>query len=389
MTVVFMRLKYIMTACAKLLRVRRRSYALGGGGLSSPAGFHLPTRGWRPIRAAMSVSLPSVRTDRSVLLTGLVMLVALALWWLSDAVPAELPSFLPWDFSWIDFPCLALPVAAETLHVSASAINRQILLAEQTMETPLFERLPTGLKLTSAGEMLFDDIKRWRKEFIRTRERFDEMQGLRRGHVSISIIAALSEGMVAQLIADVGKEFPYLTFNIRIEESRNISEHVSSSEVDFGLLLDPVEHTGLEVRAFAELPIGIAMPVGHPLAHRKMLSFSDITEYRQIIPAEPLMINARAKLLYNRYQLHETPSIVCNDVRMMRELIRKGAGVGVLSLLDVFPDLQEKRLAFVPLQGHSVKPLTLALCVAPRRQLSRAAQIVIQKMIVMMESIAL
>jgi DNA-binding transcriptional LysR family regulator len=129
----------------------------------------------------------------------------------------------------------SLRKAAETLHVSASAINRQILLAEQTMETPLFERLPTGLKLTSAGEMLFDDIKRWRKEFIRTRERFDEMQGLRRGHVSISIIAALSEGMVAQLIADVGKEFPYLTFNIRIEESRNISEHVSSSEVDFGL----------------------------------------------------------------------------------------------------------------------------------------------------------
>jgi putative membrane protein len=59
----------------------------------------------------MSVSLPSVRTDRSVLLTGLVMLGALALWWLSETVPAELPSFLPWDFSWIDFPALALPVA--------------------------------------------------------------------------------------------------------------------------------------------------------------------------------------------------------------------------------------------------------------------------------------
>lgn len=101
------------------------------------------------------------------------------------------------------------------------------------------------------------------------------------------------------------------------------------------------------------------------------------------------MVNARAKLLYNRYQLHETPSIVCNDVRMMRELIRKGAGVGILSLLDVMPDLQEKRLAFVPLQGHSVKPLTLALCVAPRRQLSRAAQIVIQKVIVLMEQLVL
>ena len=281
----------------------------------------------------------------------------------------------------------SLRKAAEVLHVSASAINRQILQAEQTLETPLFERLPTGLKLTSAGEILFDDIRRWRKEFSRTRERFDEIQGLRRGHVTISMIAALSEGMVAELIADVGKEHPYLTFDIRIEDSRNISEQVSSAEVDFGLLLDPVEHTGLEVRAFAELPIGIAMPVGHELSHQTSLSFSDIAAYRQIIPSEPLMVNARAKLLYNRYQLLETPSIVCNDVRMMRELIRKGAGVGVLSLLDVLPDLQEQRLAFVPLQGRTAKPLTLALCFAPRRQLSRAAQMVIQKVIVMMEQL--
>jgi len=282
----------------------------------------------------------------------------------------------------------SLRKAAEVLHVSASAINRQILQAEQTLETPLFERLPTGLKLTSAGEILFDDIRRWRKEFSRTRERFDEIQGLRRGHVTISMIAALSEGMVAELIAEVGKEHPYLTFDIRIEDSRNISEQVSSAEVDFGLLLDPVEHTGLEVRAFAELPIGIAMPVGHELSRQVSLSFSDIAAYRQIIPSEPLMVNARAKLLYKRYQLLETPSIVCNDGRMMRELIRKGAGVGVLSLLDVLPDLQEKRLAFVPLQGRTAKPLTLALCVAPRRQLSRAAQIVIQKVIVMMERLS-
>src|SRR5471032_209975 len=128
----------------------------------------------------------------------------------------------------------SLRKAAEVLHVSASAINRQILQAEQTLETPLFERLTTGLKLTSAGEILFDDIRRWRKEFSRTRERFDEIQGLRRGHVTISMIAALSEGMVAELIAEVGKEHPYLTFDIRIEDSRNISEQVSSAEVDFG-----------------------------------------------------------------------------------------------------------------------------------------------------------
>lgn len=64
----------------------------------------------------------------------------------------------------------------------------------------------------------------------------------------------------------------------------------------------------------------------------------------------------------------------------MRSLIHKGVGVGISSLLDVASDLEERRLAFVPLQGRQVKPLTLALCVAPRRQLSRAAQLVIERL---------
>ena len=44
--------------------------------------------------------------------------------------------------------------ASEELNVSASAIDRQLLRAEEELQTPLFERLPTGLRLTAAGELL-------------------------------------------------------------------------------------------------------------------------------------------------------------------------------------------------------------------------------------------
>jgi DNA-binding transcriptional LysR family regulator len=42
--------------------------------------------------------------------------------------------------------------AADELNVSASAIDRQILNAEAELGMPLFERLPTGLRLTAAGK---------------------------------------------------------------------------------------------------------------------------------------------------------------------------------------------------------------------------------------------
>ena len=64
--------------------------------------------------------------------------------------------------------CGSLRRAAEQLHISASAINRQILQAEEAFGTPLFERLPEGLRMTTAGELLYDNLLRWQKEFRQT-----------------------------------------------------------------------------------------------------------------------------------------------------------------------------------------------------------------------------
>src|SRR6202007_3458377 len=41
--------------------------------------------------------------------------------------------------------------AARRLNVASSAVNRQLLKLEAELGTPLFERLPGGLKLTHAG----------------------------------------------------------------------------------------------------------------------------------------------------------------------------------------------------------------------------------------------
>lgn len=54
--------------------------------------------------------------------------------------------------------------AAESLHIAGSAINRHILLGEKQLQTPLFERLPSGMRLTAAGELLYGCARRWVKD---------------------------------------------------------------------------------------------------------------------------------------------------------------------------------------------------------------------------------
>ncbi|NIF22228.1 LysR family transcriptional regulator [Candidatus Pantoea multigeneris] len=272
----------------------------------------------------------------------------------------------------------SLRKAAERLHVSASAINRQILQAEAEYGLPLFERLPDGLRMTTAGELLLDNIQRWQREFRLTCHYFDDIQGVKRGHVSVGLIQALSDGCMADAFARIASDWPWLRLDLSVGDSLSISQRIRQAEIDFGLVLDPEGQSGLDVLAFAEMPMGVVLPTGHELAERASLSPGELSEERHIIPGEPLVVYDRVRLLYRHHSLAPENAIVCNDIRLIKSLVRQRAGVAVLSLLDVLEEVKQQQLCFVPLKGQLIRPLTLALCTAPSRQLSRAAQMTIK-----------
>lgn len=276
--------------------------------------------------------------------------------------------------------------ASDVLHVSASAIDRQILRAEEELGAQLFERLPGRLRLTAAGELLLVDVKQWEKSFMRTLERFDELKGLRRGHVEIAMIDALSEGAVTAAVAELLREYPGITFSLSTAGNQEVRRLVASATVDFGLLLDPVGGAELDVLAFSGVPLGLAMPPDHPLAGQAAAQLNDAVPYRLLLPDAPLMVAEHARVLYQRQHVDMKQFTRCNDVRTLRALARSGGGVALMSWLDAAADVEEGRLAFVPLKSALVKPMTLALCTAPQRQLSRAAQLAIQTLIPKIES---
>jgi len=275
--------------------------------------------------------------------------------------------------------------AAEKLHISPSAINRQILQAEETFGTPLFERLPEGLRMTTAGELLYDNLLRWQKEFQLTRQKFDELQGLKRGTVSVGMVQALAEGSFAGALADIIADWDWLELALQVADSYTVSQKVRQADLDFGLILDPEGQAGLSVLAFAELEMGVVMRPEHPLARSATLSLGALSQERHIVPGAPLIVHDRVEMLYRHYDFYPVNSIRCNDIRLIKSLVLRGSGVTVLSLLDVLDEVKGGQLVFVPLRNKLLRPLTLALCTAPSRQLSRPAQMAIQKLTTVIE----
>ena len=284
--------------------------------------------------------------------------------------------------------CGSLRRAAEQLHISASAINRQILQAEEAFGTPLFERLPEGLRMTTAGELLYDNLLRWQKEFRQTRQKFDELQGMKRGSVSVGMVQALAEGGFAAALAEIIASWPWLELDLQVADSHTVSQKVRQADLDVGLILDPQGQAGLSVLAFAELEVGIVMRPDHPLAGAKALSLGELSLERHIVPGAPLIVHERVALLYRHHDFTPENTISCNDIRLIKSLVLRGSGVTLLSLLDVLDEVQRGQLAFVPLRSTLLRPLTLALCTAPSRQLSRPAQMAIQTLSAVIESMA-
>lgn len=270
--------------------------------------------------------------------------------------------------------------ASETLHVAASSIDRQILRVEKELAMPLFERHPTGLRLTAAGELLLHAANNWKKDFSRVCEQLDDLRGLRRGHVRIATIDAINRHFFSAMLKTVHLEYPNISFTLTTMNNVDIQQALMSGDADFGIMLNPQSSKELQVRAFAEINLGIVVPKGHELEGRRGVRFNQCLEYPFIIPSSPLMLSGPVEALLNINGGMVNEVAVSNNIHMIRSLIKEKIGIGILCWLDIMDEVLSDELAFIPLTDPQLKSFTLSLCVAPSRQLSLAASMMLKKL---------
>lgn len=267
--------------------------------------------------------------------------------------------------------------AADELNVSASAIARQILNVEAELGTSLFERLPSGLRLTAAGEIMMAAGGRWQKNMADVRAQIEDLRGLKRGHVDMAVIDAMAKGVIPAAIHALQQRYPGITISVRVLENEAVRRAVSAGEVDFGILFEPHSYRDLTVRAFAEVVLGFVTPSGHRLAQRSEARFSACMGEPLIVPAEPLQVSQQIAVLEGATGLQPERAASSDNIQMITSLVLQGVGVGVLTSLDVMTEVERGLLAFTRISDTLLRPMTLALCTASARTPTYAAGIVL------------
>jgi DNA-binding transcriptional LysR family regulator len=269
--------------------------------------------------------------------------------------------------------------AAEELNVSASAIDRQILNAEAELGMPLFERLPTGLRLTAAGEAMMAAGGRWQKGLTDLRSQIEDLRGLKRGHVDIAVIDALAKGYIPSAIQAIKSRYPEITIGIRVLENDRVRQAIARGEVDFGIMFEPQSFRELSVRAFVEVVLGFLTPAGHPFGAQKEARFSACVGSSLIVPAEPLAVHQQVAVLEGATGVVLDKAVTCDNIQMITSLVLAGVGIGILTSIDVITEVRDETLSFTRISDPMLRPMTLALCAASTRTLSYAASVCLRE----------
>ncbi len=124
----------------------------------------------------------------------------------------------------------SLTKAAEKLNISSTTLSRSIQYFEQSLQTRLFERVPTGMKLTPDGERLYDHTLHIMQEITSLKNILWEQERGTEGSLKIAIQPFACNQWLIPNIQDFLKEFPNLHLEIDIHP-----ENVNPDQADIAI----------------------------------------------------------------------------------------------------------------------------------------------------------
>lgn len=268
--------------------------------------------------------------------------------------------------------------AAAHLNVAASALNRQVLKLEDSLGTRLFDRLPSGMRLTAAGELLLRHVVATLHDFDAVRAQIDDLRAARSGHVGVVAIDSLLVDFLPRALDRFRADFPAVSYTLDAVAPAEVPQLVADGAADIGFTFVSRVERAVHFAAEVPAPIGVVMPADHPLASRPAVHFQDAAAFPFLAQSGPLPRSADIDPEFARFRATLKPRMVSNSIHALKLAIRLGMGIAFFTRLGFLDELERGELAWRPFDGAAINTLRIGLLVAegrtptaPARQLTR------------------
>jgi len=270
--------------------------------------------------------------------------------------------------------------AADSLHLTQSALTKSIARFEDELGAPLFDRRGHRLALTELGERLVERGQDVMRHVRQLEEEVELWKGLGAGEVAIGADPEAEFGLLPSVLDAFVPSHPGVQVSLCSGHAETLLPALLRGELHF-LVADAeiaLDHRDLEIRAFAAAPMAAALRPGHPLARKRKPAPEDIDCYPRIgASTAPRFERWRTERVRREGAEPHTPSLVCDNYEMLAGLAERSDAIvfGPRDILERYEGARRLKVVAWPLEGPESQ---LSLIRSRGRHLSPAAERLIE-----------
>lgn len=250
----------------------------------------------------------------------------------------------------------SLTHAGDVLHLSQSAVSRQIRGLEESLDTTLFHRHARGLILTEQGELLFDATRVMNKRLEAAAARIRDSEEEVFGELRVTTTTGFGSLWLAPRLGRLYDSYPEMKIDLMLEE-RVLD--LPMREADVAIRLKEPSQADLIRRKLMSMRMKLYASSGYLERSAPIETLKDLSRHRLICqnPAA-VQVAAGAQMVQELLQVEQPNLLTVNNYFGVLQAVRSDLGVGVLPdyLVEDFPQL---RRVLPDIQSHEV-PVFLA-----------------------------
>ncbi|MBI5006582.1 MAG: LysR family transcriptional regulator [Nitrosomonadales bacterium] len=233
--------------------------------------------------------------------------------------------------------------AASELYLSQPAVSMQIKQAETAIGLPLFEQTGKKLHLTAAGSELLHYARSMLQLMQEMESVFDEMKGLERGHLNISVVSTANYFM-PQLLAKFIQAHPKIQVSLSVANRDAVIRHLVENIADLAIMGQPPEGTDMRAEAFMENPLVVIAAPGHPLARTKKILPKQLANETFLLRELGSGTRGVAERYFASNKLVLPAHMEMDTNEAIKQSVQAGMGIGIISRHGIELELETRRL---------------------------------------------
>lgn len=270
----------------------------------------------------------------------------------------------------------SIQAAARGLNIAASAIDRQILALEERLSAKLFERMPKGMRLTAAGEVLVELLHRWQSEERNAVAEIFRLQGGQQGKVNIFAMDSHASSILPQIVQRISVEHPRVGLSIQIGSTDDAVAALVEGETDLIIAFNLPARRELRLLWNAVLPLGCIVHPQHPLLALPEVRLHDVVAYPIAMQSKSLLIRRFLETRYSWLFADPRGGVETNSLHLVKHLAQSGTYVALTSELDAALELASGSLHFARIVDNDAIQQTSGVAVDALKPLSSVVEIV-------------